>query len=159
MKRLQIGLFLLLLCFCYSTSDAGKIYYWTDENGVRHFSNQGRPEHVEEVGKKPEIIRPAEQVPETDQGAGSGQTDAQTGESAIEMQRKQAEIERLAPQIEDERNRLQTEIDRIDSLMVGVSFTRGMIDNMRRPYQEQLDLLNADPVNYFEMKARGELEK
>ena len=43
--------------------------------------------------------------------------------------------------------------------MIGVSFTQGMKDNMMRPYQDQLDLLNEDPEKYFEMKARGELEK
>ena len=38
---------------------AGTIYYWTDENGVRHFTNKGQPEDAENVGKKLEMARPA----------------------------------------------------------------------------------------------------
>ena len=31
------------------------IYSWTDENGVRHFTNQAPPEHAELLIKSPEI--------------------------------------------------------------------------------------------------------
>lgn len=163
MKYIQIWLFFVLLCFGSSVGLAGKIYYWTDENGVRHFSNQERPEGVEDVGKKPELTRPAQPEPAQEQDpvktVEPGQDKVQSSQPTVEEQRRQAKQERLEEKTEKERIRLQTEIDRIDRLMVGVSFTRGMIDNMRRPYQDQLDLLNEDPEKYFEMKARGELEK
>lgn len=163
MKGRQVWLLLLLLCMGSSVGFAGKIYYWTDENGVRHFSNQGRPEGVEDVGKKPEVTRPAQPEPAQEevqeQQVGPSREDIQPSEPTAEEQRQQAEQDRLQKKTEQERTRLQAEIDRIDRLSVGVSFTRGMIDNMRRPYQEQLDMLNEDPEKYFAKKARGELEK
>ena len=163
MKCMQVWFFLLLLCLGSSVGFAGKIHYWTDENGVRHFTNQGRPEGVEDVGKKPEVTRPAQPEPaqaeEQEQQVGPSREDIQPSEPTAEEQRRQAEQERLKKKTEQERSRLQAEIDRIDGLAVGVSFTRGMIDNMRRPYQEQLGMLNEYPEKYFEKKARGELEK
>ena len=93
------------------------------------------------------------------QHAEPSREDVQRSEPTAEEQRRQAEQELLGKKTEEERTRLQAEIDRIDRLMVGVSFTRRMSDNMRQPYQEQLDMLNADPVEYFEMKERGEFEK
>ena len=130
---------------------------------MRHFTNQVRPEGVEDVGKKPEVTRSAQPEPaqeeEQEQHAEPSREDVQRSKPTAEEQRRQAEQELLGKKTEEERTRLQAEIDRIDRLMVGVSFTLGMSDNMRQPYQEQLDMLNADPVEYFEMKERGEFEK
>ena len=116
---------------------------------------------IAEVGKQPQIVRPT--PPDQEQIIEPSQKTIQTVEPAVEEKpgqteeerRKQAKKAHLAQKVQQERDRLQAEIDRIDRLMIGVSFTQGMKDNMMRPYQDQLDVLNADPVEYFAMKAKG----
>ena len=163
MKRIKTGLLLLALFVGCSIAQAGTIYYWTDENGVRHFSNQGSPEDAEEIGKKPEIIRPEQQASGNQQNRSQGEEpkpeNAGTDEATVDEKRHQAEQEQLSQQIDQERTRLQAEIDRIDGFAIGVSFTQGMKDNLMQPYREQLDLLNADPEKYFQMKESGEFDR
>jgi hypothetical protein len=151
MTTIRIGALLLALFTVPLFAEAGTIYYWTDENGVRHFTNKGRPEGVEDVGKRPEEIRP----PIRDQDAGASPGAVQTEEQAEEEARDRGKNDPTAQQIEQERDRLQEEIDKIDRLAIGVSFSQGMKDNRMRPYKEQLAILNDDPGKYFEMKKRG----
>jgi hypothetical protein len=161
MKRMLIWLILLLLYMVSPVGSTDKIYYWIDENGVRHFSNRESPKDIEQVGKQPQIVRPT--PPDQEQNIEPNQKAIQTVEPAAEQKPgqaeedrgRQAEKERLEQKVQQERERLQAEIDRIDRLMIGVSFTQGMKDNMMRPYQDQLDVLNADPAEYFAMKAKG----
>lgn len=130
------------------TQPSGTIYFWTDENGARHFTNQGRPEGVENVGQRPEEVRP--EPPDTP-AVEEPPTEAVTEDQG----RQQAREERMARRIEAERQRLQAEIDKIDNLAIGVSFSQGMKDNRMRPFKEQLALLNEDPQKYFLMKKDG----
>jgi hypothetical protein len=154
MTTIRIGALLLALIIAPFFAVAGTIYYWTDENGVRHFTNKGRPEGVEDVGKRPEEIG----SPTRNQDAGARPDAVQTEERGKEENRDQAKNDPMAQQVEQERNRLQEEIDKIDRLAIGVSFTQGMKDNRMRPYKEQLGILNDDPEKYFEMKKRGEFD-
>ena len=43
---------------------AGSVYYWTDDNGVRHYSNTGIPNDVEAADVRPEEV-PAPQASES----------------------------------------------------------------------------------------------
>jgi YHS domain-containing protein len=130
------------------TERTGVIYYWTDENGARHFTNQGRPEGVDNVGQRPEEVRP--EPPDTPAA------EEPPAEAVTEDQgRQQAREESMARRIDAERQRLQAEIDKIDNLAIGVSFSQGMKDNRMRPFKEQLALLNEDPQKYFRMKKDG----
>lgn len=90
-----------------------------------------------------------------EQDAGANPDVVQTEEEAEEEQRGHAKNDLMAQQIEEERDRLQEEIDKIDRLAIGVSFSQGMKDNRMRPFKEQLAILNDDPEQYFEMKKRG----
>ena len=58
MKRLSIRVMMLVAFgitgFAVSTADAD-IYAWTDENGVKYFTNQAPPEHATLFMKTPEI--------------------------------------------------------------------------------------------------------
>ena len=58
MKRLNIQVLILAIfgfvCFAVSTAGAD-IYAWTDENGIRHFTNQAPPKQATLFMKTPEI--------------------------------------------------------------------------------------------------------
>ena len=130
------------------TERTGIIYYWTDDNGVRHFTNKGRPEGVDNVGQRKEAVSP-------DPTGDLVIEKSQTKENAEDQNRQQVREARMERQVEAERQRLQDEIDKIDNLAIGVSFTQGMKDNRMRPFKEQLALLNEDPEKYFQMKRNG----
>ena len=44
---------------------AGSVYFWTDENGVRHYSNTGLPNGVEAADVRPEEAPSPQEAPET----------------------------------------------------------------------------------------------
>lgn len=141
---------------------ADSVYFWTDENGIRHYSNTGIPSDIQEAGERPEEISPEVSAPPpaADDTARREDDIPETPEGAPEEESAEAgggqEIDgRLAARIEEERQRLQSEIKRIEGLAIGVSFTQGMKDARIRPLKEQLALLDADPKRYFRMKREG----
>jgi hypothetical protein len=141
---------------------AGTVYEWTDENGVRHFSNTGAPAEVEAIATTTEETVPPEADEKAAQSTQQEQdeilSDAPAPGSPTPSVREQAEQlqqERLARQVEEERRRLEAEIAQIEQLSVGVSFTPGMKAARKEPLQEQLALLNSNPEQYFRMKREG----
>jgi len=140
---------------------AGSVYYWTDENGVRHYSNTGIPNDVEAADVRPEEF-PAPQASESSDISDVDREppDMPPSEGDAEQTDPDAEGEkqmddRLAARVEKEQQRLESEIKRIKGLSIGKSFTPGMKDARIRPLQEQLALLQADPERYFRMKRQG----
>jgi len=138
---------------------AGSVYHWTDENGVRHYSNTGHPEEVVEADVRPEETSPAPAADasgdtegsENEPPVGPGGTDLEESSPSREEQFDN----RLAAKAAREREWLQSEIKRVNGLSIGKSFTPGMKDAQLRPLQEQLSLLSADPERYFRMKRQG----
>jgi len=53
MKLLRLLPVVLVICFCTSNLDA-KIYIWTDESGVKHYSNTPPPKDAEVVEERQE---------------------------------------------------------------------------------------------------------
>jgi hypothetical protein len=140
---------------------AGSVYYWTDENGVRHYSNTGIPDGVEAADVRPEEA-PSPQAPETSDisDTDSEPPDTTPSEDDAEQADPDGEGEtrmddRMAARAEKEKQRLESEIKKIKGLSIGKSFTQGMKDARIRPLQEQLALLQADPQRYFRMKRQG----
>lgn len=140
---------------------AGSVYYWTDENGIRHYSNTGIPNDVEAADVRPEEF-PSPQVSESSDISDTDREPPDTSppEGDAEQTDPDAEGEkrmddRLAARAEKEQQRLESEIKKIKGLSIGKSFTQGMKDARIRPLQEQLDLLQADPDRYFRMKRQG----
>lgn len=142
---------------------AGSVYFWTDENGVRHYSNTGLPEEVVEADVRPEESSPSQAVgasDEADVDANEGAppsdpSEDETAEVGPDGGREKSLDDRLAAKAEKEQRRLEAEIKRIKGLSIGKSFTQGMKDAQIRPLQEQLSLLSADPKRYFRMKREG----
>jgi len=54
MKRLSIGLAAVLLC-CFYSGVSADIYVWTDEHGVKHFSNYAPPADAEVLMQTEEL--------------------------------------------------------------------------------------------------------
>ena len=138
---------------------AGSVYRWTDENGVRHYSNTGLPDEVVDADVRPEEISPSEPA-ESDPNAESAENEPALGPEGADVDepppgKGEPINDRLAAQAENERQRLESEIKRIKGLSIGKSFTQGMKDAQIRPLQEQLSLLSADPKRYFRMKRQG----
>jgi hypothetical protein len=140
---------------------AGSVYFWTDENGVRHYSNTGIPNDVEAADVRQEEVPP----PQASESSDTADTDREPPDTTppegdAEQTDPDAEGEkkmddRLAARAEKEQQRLESEIKKIKGLAIGKSFTQGMKDARIRPLQEQLALLLADPERYFRMKRQG----
>ena len=58
MKSAFVWLVSLLLIWAVGMVQAQTVYQWTDENGVRHFSNTGPPSDAENVDTQTEKITP-----------------------------------------------------------------------------------------------------
>lgn len=163
MKTNWIGTSLLLVMMVAGPLCADSVYFWTDENGVRHYSNTGIPSGVQDANERPEEFsappspEPAESS--ADSNAGENPPDTWSGDTPEEKEAaaesNQQMDKQLAAKVEKERQRLGAEIKRIQNLSIGTSFTPGMKDAMIKPLEEQLALLNADPKRYFRMKREG----
>lgn len=140
---------------------AGSVYSWTDENGVRHYSNTGLPNDVEAADVRPEEApSPQASAPNDISNTDTEPPEANPSEGETDQADPDAEGEkrmddRLAAKAEKEQQRLESEIKKIKGLSIGKSFTQGMKDARLRPLQEQLALLQADPERYFRMKRQG----
>jgi hypothetical protein len=140
---------------------AGSVYFWTDENGVRHYSNTGIPNDVEAADVRPEEV-PAPQASESSDISDVDREPPDTPPSEGDTEQTDPDAEgekgmndRLAARAEKEKQRLESEIKKIKGLSIGKSFTQGMKDARIRPLEEQLALLQADPERYFRMKRQG----
>ncbi|MDJ0668878.1 MAG: DUF4124 domain-containing protein [Desulfobacterales bacterium] len=163
MKSACVWFMGLLFFLIAGMVQAGTVYYWTDENGVRHFSNTGPPDDVQEVGTKAETrsTAPVEAEPEQitdnepDPGTPVTQEDQPGSSPTFRERAEAAQQERLARQSEDERRRLQAEIEQVEQRSLSRTFTEGMRDARLNPLRQQLALLDANPAEYFRMKQEG----
>ncbi len=155
----------LLVLLSASMVQAGTVYYWTDEKGVRHFSNTGPPQDAQDVGTQAETVsapaaaaEPEEAPPaanEQDQAPPTPQQNQEGATPTVRDQFEAARQKRLARQAEDERRRLQAEIRQVEQRSLSRTFTEGMRAARVAPLREQLALLDADPDQYFRMKQEG----
>jgi hypothetical protein len=164
MKSASMWLAGLIILVVSGTAHAGTVYQWTDENGVRHFSNTGAPPDVGNVDTTDEKLVAPEEEESTAQEAQQEQeevlsnapeTQEETAEPTLREQVEQIQQERMSRQVEDERQRLQAEIRQIEGRGLGTGFTEGMRAAQLEPLREQLALLESNPEQYFNMKRDG----
>jgi hypothetical protein len=74
---------IVLVLFSSSIAFCGEIYMWTDENGVKRFSNTGAPPGAKSIGTESAYIPPKSSAP----------VSSETAKTKLE-QDKQLEIER-----------------------------------------------------------------
>jgi hypothetical protein len=91
MNTLIIAVALLFLSFATSNLNAGKVYTWTDENGILHITDQPPPEGT----AIKDVIEYDELMP----------TESRQIESQKEKQRKNSGVEEKIQQAEDARKR------------------------------------------------------
>ena len=160
MKYLPIlGLIGLVLLFI-TELNADNIYSWTDENGVRQYSNAA-------PGKDAKDVKIIKEIPHTqDDEKKSRQREAENraaeiereiereeNDKKIEAEKKKAAQDKLNKKIQAEKERLQNEIRRIEQLASGGTFSLAMKKFKIKEYQEKLDLLERSPEEYFAANA------
>ena len=141
---------------------AGTVYQWTDENGVRHFSNTGAPDDAKGVNttaeqvSPPNVDAPTESAVDPKQEAPlSNDPNQGTPTPTVRERAEQLQRERMTRQTEAERRRLEAEIVQVEQRSLSRTFTEGMRAARLEPLKQQLALLDADPAQYFHMKREG----
>ena len=152
-RSVGIGL-AALICLLTPLAYGGTIYTWTDENGVKRYSNAQPPEDAEQVRTIEEVrTDPAEndrlrQEYERMVEEASREADRYLKEQAEkkaleeEATRNQQAAEQ-SQRVEAERNRLLKEMEAIQNRGLGPTFTLGMKENLIRQIQEQIEQLEA----------------
>jgi hypothetical protein len=84
-----VAFVLILVCCIWTLPEAGEIYEWIDENGVKHFSEEPPP-------KGAKIVKEIEEIPSDN---ASDQKPVQEGTGAVEkdMQQQEASTSQAAP--------------------------------------------------------------
>lgn len=130
---------------------AGDIYTWTDEKGVKRFSDRP-PEGVEHFEKiegsvsstqSDDAMRPGLQKLLDEVKAQNREDDLRKAREAAarkEAQERAAEAEKEA-RIDAERQRLQKRIDELNGRALSPTFTQGMRDSQIKEIQKQIDAL------------------
>jgi hypothetical protein len=168
MKLLNILIISMLTFFCVSTLNA-EIYIWTNEKGVKHYSDHA-PENEENYE-----VQPGSQTSQHDQEADKKQTEAEQGQvqnfikETDENYEKQQREEKLKAE-EAEKNRPPTREEKIaaeqEKLEKKISELEeqpleyfGSQKNKRVRigyYRYQLEALLQDPDKYFKDPANFE---
>jgi len=143
--------------------NAGSIYTWTDENGVKRYSNAAPGEDAKDV----EIIK---EIPHTQADKEKSGQNAEKLEKVLEEleaenkaakiereqknekigeEKKKAALDKLNKKVLLEKERLQNEIKRIEQLAIGGPYSLAMKKTKIKEYQDKLDLLERSPKEYF----------
>ena len=139
---------------------AGTIYTWTDADGVKRFSDSPPPEGTPNVQTTNEIESnpgAGDQASQTydqmvDEASKSAdeqfaQEDAKRAAEA-EAERQQ-QTETIDQRVAAEKERLQQQINQIESRGLGPTFSQGQKDAMIQEVQTRIDRLESDPDAYF----------
>jgi chromosome segregation ATPase len=163
MKYLPILVLSILVLLLITDLNADKIYSWTDENGVRQYSNTAPGNDAKNV----EIIKEIPHTQDDEKKSGQDVNELDRVMDELEAENRAAEIEReekdkkieaeknkaaqdkLNQKIQIEKERLQNEIRRIEQLALGGTFSLAMKKSKIKEYQEKIDLLERSPEEYF----------
>ncbi|MDY6791322.1 MAG: DUF4124 domain-containing protein [Thermodesulfobacteriota bacterium] len=152
---------------------ADRIYSWTDENGVRRYSNTEPSNDAKDV----QIIKEIPHTRDDDKKSGQNESELERIIDELETENRAAKIEReerdkkieeekkktaqdkLNKKIQKEKERLQNEIKRIEQMPTGFRSVKGrpisnyfslaMKKSKIKEYQEKIDLLERSPEEYF----------
>ena len=150
------GLFLLFVPDLYS----GSIYTWTDENGVKRYSNAAPDEDPKDVQvikemphteadnekSKQNAMKLEQVIEELEAKSKAAEIEKEQKNKKIEAEKKKTVIDTLNKKILLEKERLQNEIKRVKQL---ATFTIPMKKSKIKDYQDKLDLLERSPEEYF----------
>jgi len=163
MKYLPLLVLSVFVLLFITDLNADNIYSWTDENGVRQYSNTAPDKDRKDV----EIIKEIPHTQDDEKKSGQATNELDRVLDELEVENRAAEIEReekdkkieaeknkaaqdkLNNKIQTEKERLQNEIRRIEQLASGGTFSLAMKKSKIKEYQEKLDLLERSPEEYF----------
>ncbi len=161
MKLLRILFIFVLIFFCAPTLSA-EVYIWTDEKGVKHYSDHP-PENVEdfEVLTKPQTSQPVEETDKKQTETEQGQIEDLT-RKADEILEKQQLKDKLKAE-EAEKNQPPTQEEKIaaekEKLEKKIAYLKDQpmsyfgSNRLRRRhigfYRDRLKTLMQDPDEYF----------
>jgi ATPase subunit of ABC transporter with duplicated ATPase domains len=163
------GLFLLFVPDLYS----GSIYTWTDENGVKRYSNTAPdkdPKKVKVIKEMPHTKADNEKsrqnaekleqvIEELEAKSKAAEIEKEQKIKKIETEEKKTALDTLNKKILLEKERLQNEIRRIEQLSTGYRRAKGkpisnpfslaMKKSKIKEYQDKIDMLERSPEDYF----------
>ena len=163
MKYLPLLVLSVFVLLFITDLNADNIYSWTDENGVKQYSNTAPDKDRKDV----EIIKEIPHTQDDEKKSGQATNELDRVLDELEVENRAAEIEReekdkkieaeknkaaqdkLNKKIKTEKERLQNEIRRIEQLASGGTFSLAMKKFKIKEYQEKLDLLERSPEEYF----------
>lgn len=152
---------IIVICLIFAGGvGADSVYSWTDENGVRVFSDTPPDASVKDLTEteKIETDEAKEQQSKENYNRMVKQANQQSEEEFEAVQEKNARIKAeqqenkdhaLKQKIDAEMQRLEAEIVKIQSRGLGPNFTQGMKDNLTNQVQEKMAELSASPEAYF----------
>ena len=147
--------------------NAGSIYTWTDENGVKRYSNAAPGEDAKDVEIIKEIPHTQADKEKSGQNAEklekvleeleaenkAAKIEREQKNEKIEEEKKKAALDKLNKKVLLEKERLQNEIKRIEQLAIGGPYSLAMKKTKIKEYQDKLDLLERSPEEYFRTSA------
>jgi len=158
--------------------NAGSIYTWTDENGVKRYSNEAPNEDPKDVKVIDEMSHTqadeeqsrqnSEKLEKVREELEAAEIEREQKNKKIDAEKKKAAIETLNKKVLLEKERLQNEIRRIEQMATGFrrvknkkgqtitisnSFSLAMKKSKIKEYQDKLDLLERSPEEYFSTNA------
>lgn len=156
-------LYLSTLILLVTVNLQADIYMWTDQDGVKRYSDTPPDETAEKVTVSQEVVsKPVEEktadmedaelkraVQELEPATKAAETESKPEQQQVRAEKKTAAPTDLERRIQAEKERLQSEIDRIEQLAVGPSLSIALKQAMLKEYKDKLEALEKSPETYF----------
>lgn len=152
-----------ILVFLGTTRLQAQIYSWTDENGVRRYSNTEPDQTAADVEIQQEVQADSGSEKPTSPDEGNSiasppgwnevfdeqERQKNARQQNYELEQQQAADAELKIKVQTEKERLQGEIERIQQLAVGPSLPLSLKNARIKQFQDKLDALEKSPDDYF----------
>ena len=146
---------IMILAFAVGAG-AGAVYSWTDENGVRVFSDTPPADGAKDLVQTDKIVTDETEnqkskaaynrmVEQAKRQAMETNEAAQEQKDRTAARRKAQENDAITEKRNAEMQRLRAEIAKIRARGLGPNFTQGMKDNMIKQIKEQMAALSNTP--------------
>lgn len=166
MKQSVLSYVLYITVFVFFLSShayAGKVYSWTDENGVKQYSNTepaggvgdveitdempGDPRYSDKNQERQKIIdglKSRNQAAEDERKIEEEKREAKKAEEKAKSQKE------ISGKVQAEKNRLLAEINTYEQRAVGPTFSLALKNSIIQKLKDKLALLEESPETYFE---------
>jgi len=166
MKQSVLSYVLYITVFVFLLSShayAGKVYSWTDENGVKQYSNTepaggvGDVEITDEMPSDPrysdknqERQKLIDGLKSRNQAAEDERKIEEEKREAVKAEEKAKSQKEISGNVQAEKNRLLAEIKKYEQLAVTPTFSLALKNSIIQKLKDKLALLEESPEKYFE---------